>query len=42
MSRRTKEETKSRVLHSAAKLFLTNGYSKTKIQDISKLSADYQ
>lgn len=35
MSRRTKEETKSRVLHSAAKLFLTNGYSKTKIQDIS-------
>lgn len=35
MSRRTKEETKSRVLHSAAKLFLTNGYSKTKIQDIA-------
>lgn len=35
MSRRTKEETKSRILHSAAKLFLTNGYSKTKIQDIA-------
>ena len=36
MSRRTKEETKSRVLQSAAKLFLNNGYSKTKIADISE------
>jgi len=36
MARRTKEETKSRILHSAANLFMKNGYSKTKISDIAE------
>ena len=38
MARRTKEETKAQILLAAAKLFLKNGYSKTKISDIASES----